>query len=91
MRKSNLHITVRWNDLLQILTAALTGLHELHFFLRFYFQREGKGERKRERSMLVRNISRPPTGDLAYDTGLCPDRVGIESRNFWLTDQHSVH
>ena len=60
--------------------AFILGIVSVLFFLRFYLftflEREGKGGR--EASMCKRYINRlpltrPPTGDLAHNPGMCPD------------------
>ena len=47
------------------------------FFLRFYLfifrQRGREGEREGEKHQCVVASHVPPTGDLAYDPGMCPD------------------
>ena len=46
------------------------------FFIKIlfiYFQREGKGSRKRGKHQCVVAFHAPPTGDLACNPGMCPD------------------
>ena len=46
------------------------------FFLRFYlfiFREEKEGEREGEKHLCVVASRMPPTGDLAYNPGMCPD------------------
>ena len=38
-----------------------------------YFQREGKGRREGEKHQSVASRA-PPTGDVAHNLGMCPDR-----------------
>ena len=51
----------------------------LFFFFRLYLRREGS-EKERERNINVQETHRsvdsctPPTGDLACNPGMCPDR-----------------
>ena len=64
----------------------------LIIFLRLYFIfREGKGRREREKHQCVVASCTPPTGDLAHNPGMCPDRELNRLATLWFTGRHLIH
>ena len=58
-------------------------------FLFHLFIFEGEGERKREKHQCVVASHVPPTGDLARNSGMCPDWESNQwPFDFQSTDQH---
>ena len=61
------------------------------FFIKTLFIfREGKGGREGEKHQCVVPSHAPPTGDLAYNPGMC-SRLGIELATLWFAGQLSIH
>ena len=69
-------------------TKVLTMLFTMFLFFKkilFIYFREGKGGRE-----CVIASHAPPTGDLAYNLGVCP-RLGIEPVVLWFSGLCSIH
>ena len=60
------------------------------FIYLFFRQRGREGEREGEKHQCVVVSHMPPTGDLAYNPGMCP-RLGIELATLWFAGPHSIH
>ena len=58
-------------------------------FYLFIF-REGNGGREGEKHQCVVAFGAPPTGDLAYNPGVCPDWE-LNQQTLWCADWHSIH
>ena len=56
----------------------------------YFLERRREGERERQKHQCVVASHAPPTGDLAFNPGMCP-RLGIEPATLWFPGRHSVH
>ena len=69
-----------------------THLVRLQMFFRFYLflERGREGEREGEKHHCVVASHTPPIGDLALNSGMCPDWES-NPQPFWFTGQRSIH
>ena len=56
----------------------------------FFREREGKEKREGGKHQCVVAFREPPTGDLAFNPGMCPS-LGIELETLWFAGQCSIH